>query len=390
MSLLNPVIVAPKVTPLVGLVQHRHHQYYEWTVDESRIANDPLAMVGDTFSQCFAQLLERFPSPPGTCRVFPISYGEPHYILREHSELREFWDEFYNQYPRLSCFSSSIAPYGATIVTYGTPIITTSDPHRIVELLSQYGTMPHALGHKPPVLDDPLCRFAPAKSTFAPGALPQFIPDPDGRIAARRARNKLIKKSDKFPLNMLCGDEAAVVERLYQEQAALLKARLSKRSLLPRSPLRDTDIRKLTYDIPTWSSYSSSYNPFHAFIQMSAIEVTEIPTLLKPITEFLDDHHFLINLLCKQEPTLRTAFLDFLLTFTNHSSTLCYLICEAYLEHDESHYDRARQLTLNACFAVARVIRNLKPTPLEIRNVRDQHQPFDPDPYLAALRKRRK
>ena len=388
MSLLNPTIVTPQVLPLIGLVPVRGSLlYYEWTIEEQRIADDSLALVGDTFEQCFAQLVERHPCPPGTARVFSLqSYLD--YKFRTHSTLNDYWSDFAAANPRLD-FSSNSSPYNAAVVVYPTPVITTHDPLVIQELLAKYGTMPHAHGKRDqPFLEDPMSRIQRAKSTYAPGSLGQYIYDPSGRIAARRLHRKSIKECTHIPFDELLRDEHDDFVHHFTAVFKPFCKRLEHRVNPLVSPLRNP-----RYANPRWGHNVYSFDDINSyrldtFLLLPKMRVSEIAPHFSSLVDDLDKHSFLLLTLCKQSPQLRTALLTYLLTITNHTSTLCYLVCEAYVSRPDDEYTRARQSILKGCFAVARLTRSLHPTPQEIRNVRDQHDPFDPDPYLAALRKR--
>ena len=394
MSLLKPKLITTEIPPMVGIRVNSSTRFstcthYSWVTDPDFLGkDDSVTVVADDFLQAWHRLLELHPCEPGTSRVFPIASP---YHVHVPASLMSALKEFSDSIPRLHGYSSTDTPYSAHIVAFHKPVITSVDPSTILDLIRRYGQLPSIEAKLP---DDPLFPVVLSKSRFHPGSLPIFMDDANGRIRSRRNTALVSKSLAKYPLGELLNPSwQPFLSKLSSVFTALLQ-RLSdrQRGVFHKSPYREPNCSSERYNGFNTSAFRfhniaqrSGYFSQSVFHNQSPIDDIEANTI--HVIDDVFDEPAPSNIffrLCKQDRELRKLALEFCLTFTSFTPTLFYLVDE--LQSKSS----TRSRTLRIAFAVARLVRHLTPTPQEIRHVRERQPDFpDPDPYLAALRKRR-
>lgn len=398
MSLLKPKLITTELPPLVGLRIHSSNRFdtctfYSWTTDPDFLGKDSsVVIVSDDFNQAWQRLLELHPSELGTCRVFPIRH---HNYIHVPPSIQSQLAEFAANVPKLSSFSSGDTPHSAHIVAFNKPIITTEDPSLIRDIVLRHGQLPST---HPRLPDDPLFPVVQAKATFHPGSLPIFMDDSNGRIRTRRARKVDAKALKQYPLGELLNPSYQPFAKLATEAFEKFLNRLSdrRRGLFHRSPYRDYG--KLHVAKRYGGHAAPAFHFENAATRSERLHAPAFPgkfdldSIDWQVCHTLDDFfetpepNNIFFRFCKEDPELRAAALEFCLTFTSFVPTLFYLLHELHPSPD-ARFHRI----LSIVFAVARMARHLTPSPQEIRYVRERQPDFpDPEPYLAAFRKRRK
>jgi hypothetical protein len=398
MSLLSPKLIVTEIPPLIGIKSYESNRFsnvlfYSWTTDQDEIGNSPLIMtVGDDFLSCWTQFSERFSSMPGTSRVFPLKPASHRYYNATRT-VSEMVEDFDRSVPHLSGWSSTDTPWRADIVVTNKPVITSDDPSTILDLVIRYGNMPAIDDFLP---DDPTFPVVLAKTTFHPGSLPLYMPDPDGRIRARRSRSVERASHNKYPFHDVFQEPWDSLKNALSKSFTAFLLRLKNRGcgLHSRSPFRTTSqmIQRYYYNDSrlqstgfTFDSLSNSVR--HGIPPISSnLSISDFYAVCT-IFQTVFDHEQLLLHLCRNDRVLRDATVHFCLTYTGVFPTLHYITDVLR----EPTYRLNTPDILRLSFAVARVLRNLHPTLQEIHHVRsDQPVLPDPDPHFEHLRRKQR
>lgn len=407
MSQLNPSIpsllkpVRPKITnsedriytltPLESTyhANSRHVQYYKFdhTEEESFRSLEANAGVISAMSplECYNELCTRFPAAnPGCRRVFLVS--NPYFYDGSRNAPNKDLTE------HLKYISRSGMHWQTEVVVYPDDIYEGNDLIEFRDLIVRCGSFPticeNILVHNQDL------NLMWSKGLYSPGALKIALYDHDGRIAKRR--NTLKTKKNGITLELYSAfnelqNAVRELSRLTREECQRLSNIYdirAKKNLLfaQKNPFLKVAYCERSEDLMFMrSSYGSSALPKWEHIQSQlkidrSFHVGDHLANLCLMDCFLDG--ILINVM-KRSPVweqFRRSLLTALLHLTEPLATVRYLCSEVAEPGSRGTTD-----LMDACFAVARLIRTLSPTRQEILDVRSKHAEPDHELTAAAL-----
>lgn len=333
--------------------------------------------------ECFEELCTRFPAAnPGCRRVFLI--GRPWFFVNGQNKPNQDLQIHYKY------ITSYGMPHQTEVVVFPDDIYDGTDIEQFRDLVVRCGSFPTTNESILQYNED--TNFMWSKGVYSPGNLKMALYDHDGRIAKRRNTLKTRKHGitlEYYSRVLDLHNHTEKMKNLLEEELKRIHNIRVRRQELHRFSLPEVVFKKWgphqeLEDFFTQRSYYSCKLP-------KAVSITNelrVHTHFNVGTHLGNLHVFeslydgaLVTLMRRSSkwPQFRHHLLVSLLHLTEPLATIRYLSSEVAPPGNKGLTE-----VMNACFAVARLIRTLSPTRQEILNVRSQHAEPDHELIDAA------